>query len=45
MVDGHPEIERLKPLSRLGKDEWGVLGEIKRISRIKHADWPGHYER
>ena len=45
MVDGHPEIDRLKPLSRLGKDEWGTLGEVKTISRIKHADWPGHYER
>ena len=45
MVDGHPEIERLKPLSRLGKDEWGTLGEVKTISRIKHTDWPGHYER
>ena len=45
MVDGHPEVDRLKPLSRLGKDEWGTLGEVKTISRIKHADWPGHYER
>ena len=45
MVDGHPEIDRLKPLSRLGKDEWGVLGDVRRISRIKNADWPEHYER
>ena len=45
MVDGHPEIDRLKPLSRLGRDEWGVLGETKKISRIKNADWPGHYGR
>lgn len=45
MVGGHPEIDRLKPLSRLGKNEWGVLGEIKTISRIKQTDWPGHYNR
>jgi len=44
MVDGHPEIGRLRPLSRLGKDEWGLLGEIREISRIKHDDWPGHYK-
>jgi flavin reductase (DIM6/NTAB) family NADH-FMN oxidoreductase RutF len=44
LVDGHPEIERLKPLSRLGRNEWGLLGEIRRIDRIKHRDWPGHYE-
>jgi flavin reductase (DIM6/NTAB) family NADH-FMN oxidoreductase RutF len=44
LVDGHPEIERLKPLARLGRNEWGLLGEIRRIDRIKHRDWPGHYD-
>jgi flavin reductase (DIM6/NTAB) family NADH-FMN oxidoreductase RutF len=43
MVDGHPEIERLKPLSRLGKNQWGLLGEIRRINRIPFDDWPGHF--
>jgi len=41
LVDGHPEISRLKPLSRLGKDEWGTVGEVREISRIRHADWRG----
>jgi flavin reductase (DIM6/NTAB) family NADH-FMN oxidoreductase RutF len=41
MVDGHPEISRLKPLSRLGKDEWGTMGEVRELSRIRHADWRG----
>lgn len=41
LVDGHPEIARLKPLSRLGKDEWGTVGEVREISRIRHADWRG----
>ncbi len=45
LVDGHPEIGRLRPLSRLGKNEWGLLGEISEISRIRFDDWPGHYER
>ena len=45
MVDGHPEIDRLRPLARLGRDEWGLLGEIRTISRISHDDWPGHYDR
>ncbi|PWI42669.1 flavin reductase family protein [Streptomyces sp. ICBB 8177] len=42
MTDGHPDIRRLRPLSRLGKDEWGTLGEVLEISRIRYADWPGH---
>jgi flavin reductase (DIM6/NTAB) family NADH-FMN oxidoreductase RutF len=42
--DGLPAIDRLKPLSRLGRDEWGTLGEVLEITRIRHDDWPGHYE-
>lgn len=41
--EGHPEITRLRPLARLGKNEWSTIGEVKEISRIRHADWPGHY--
>ncbi len=41
LVDGHPEISRMKPLSRLGKDEWGTVGDVREISRIRHADWQG----
>lgn len=45
VLDGtHPRIELLRPLSRLGRDEWGTAGEIREISRIRHADWPGHYQ-
>ncbi len=43
LQDGRPEVRRLKPLSRLGADEWGTHGEIRDITRIRHADWPGHY--
>jgi flavin reductase (DIM6/NTAB) family NADH-FMN oxidoreductase RutF len=43
MVDGHPELDRLAPLSRLGKDEWGVTPAVRAISRIPWTDWPGHY--
>ncbi|MFG2208614.1 flavin reductase family protein [Streptomyces sp. NPDC048638] len=41
LVDGHPEIARLQPLSRLGKDEWGTVGGVRELSRIRHADWQG----
>ena len=41
--DGHPAIDRLRPLSRLGKDEWGSAGEIREITRIARQEWPGHY--
>ncbi|GAA2164900.1 flavin reductase (DIM6/NTAB) family NADH-FMN oxidoreductase RutF [Humibacillus xanthopallidus] len=29
----HVDIHRIKPLSRLGRDEWGLLGEIREIAR------------
>ncbi|MDA0565606.1 flavin reductase family protein [Streptomonospora sp. S1-112] len=41
VVEGHPEIALLRPLSRLGKDEWGALGEVTSLRRIRYADWPG----
>lgn len=44
MVNGHPEAERLRPLARLGKDEWSTLGEIRSIERISERSWPSHYE-
>ncbi len=43
LVDGHPEIHLLRPLSRLGKDEWGGAPPVREIARIRYADWPGHY--
>jgi flavin reductase (DIM6/NTAB) family NADH-FMN oxidoreductase RutF len=41
LIDGLPEIHRLRPLARLGKDEWGTLGEVLEIKRIRYQDWPG----
>jgi flavin reductase (DIM6/NTAB) family NADH-FMN oxidoreductase RutF len=44
VMDGdHPEVRRLRPLARLGKDEWSTLGEVREISRIRYSDWPGHF--
>lgn len=44
VLDGdHPSIALLRPLARLGKDEWSTIGEVKTISRIRYADWPGHF--
>lgn len=46
VLDGsHPDIARLQPLSRLGRDEWGEPPTAREITRIRYADWPGHYER
>ncbi|RCV47845.1 flavin reductase family protein [Marinitenerispora sediminis] len=36
---GLPEISRLRPLSRLGKNEWGTVGEVTPLDRISHAEW------
>jgi hypothetical protein len=27
-------------LSRLGLDEWGTIGEVREIKRIRASDWP-----
>ena len=41
VLDGqHPLVEGLRPLSRLGLDEWGTVGEVKHIARIRASDWP-----
>jgi flavin reductase (DIM6/NTAB) family NADH-FMN oxidoreductase RutF len=33
LVDGHPEMAHLQPLSRLGRDEWGLPPEVVRLQR------------
>ncbi|GAA2173599.1 flavin reductase family protein [Arthrobacter parietis] len=44
VLDGdHPRVDLLEPLSRLGRDEWGTLGEVRRIRRIRLEDWPGSF--
>jgi flavin reductase (DIM6/NTAB) family NADH-FMN oxidoreductase RutF len=37
--DGRPRIEHLKPLARLGGNEWSTLGEIREIRRIPYRKW------
>ncbi|MDQ0736358.1 flavin reductase family protein [Arthrobacter agilis] len=44
VLDGDlPAIGALRPLSRLGRNEWGTAGTIRSITRIPAGDWPGHY--
>jgi flavin reductase (DIM6/NTAB) family NADH-FMN oxidoreductase RutF len=38
LVDGHPEYDRLDPLSRLGKDEWGVHAQVVSVRRPRRPD-------
>ncbi|MDJ0376215.1 flavin reductase family protein [Cryobacterium sp. PH31-L1] len=40
---GHPLIDKLRPLSRLGLDEWGTIGEVKEIRRIRASEWPREF--
>ncbi|MEU3500670.1 flavin reductase family protein [Streptomyces hundungensis] len=37
MVDGHPEIRRLLPLARLGRDEWGTVASVHELGRVPYA--------
>ncbi len=39
LVDGHPEIELLRPLARLGRRQWSTIGEVREIGRISYEDW------
>jgi flavin reductase (DIM6/NTAB) family NADH-FMN oxidoreductase RutF len=43
MRDGLPAIDLLAPIARLGRNEWGEIGEIRTITRIALEDWPGHF--
>ncbi|ADH67864.1 Flavin reductase like domain [Nocardiopsis dassonvillei] len=36
LVDGHPEATLLRPLARLGRDEWSTLGEVRALPRIPY---------
>ncbi len=38
-----PAIERLRPLARLGRNQWSTIGTVLEITRIPHSRWPGHY--
>lgn len=43
LIDGHPAMELLRPLSRLGRNEWGDPPTVRRIDRIRYTDWPTGY--
>ena len=36
---GRPRIEHLRPLARLGGNEWTALGEVREIKRIPYRRW------
>jgi len=40
---GLPAIGKLRPLARLGRNEWSTIGEVLDITRIAYDQWPGHY--
>jgi flavin reductase (DIM6/NTAB) family NADH-FMN oxidoreductase RutF len=42
---GLPTIDKLRPLARLGRDEWSTIGDVLDITRIPYRHWPGHYKR
>lgn len=38
LVDGHPEMAGLEPLSRLGKDEWGLPPQVRSTPRPRKPE-------
>jgi flavin reductase (DIM6/NTAB) family NADH-FMN oxidoreductase RutF len=39
--DGRPAIDLLKPVARLGANEWSSIGEVTSRRRIPFAEWDG----
>jgi flavin reductase (DIM6/NTAB) family NADH-FMN oxidoreductase RutF len=39
--DGRPAIDLLRPLARLGADEWSTIGEVSSRRRIPYAELSG----
>ena len=37
--DGRPRIDALRPLARLGGNEWSTIGEVLDIRRIPYTEW------
>lgn len=42
---GRPAVDRLRPLSRLGGNEWATVDQVREITRIAYREWPGHYKK
>ncbi|MFE1886273.1 flavin reductase family protein [Streptomyces diastatochromogenes] len=40
LVDGRPDIGLLRPLARLGGNEWSTVGEVHEAARIPYREWP-----
>ncbi|MER6734460.1 hypothetical protein [Streptomyces puniciscabiei] len=36
LVEGRPDIGRLRRLSRLGANEWGTVGEVRELARVPY---------
>lgn len=39
LTDGHPDVHKMRPLTRMGKNEWGTLGDVREIKRIPYQQW------
>lgn len=38
LVDGRPDIGLLRPLARLGGNEWSTIGEVRRAARVPYRE-------
>jgi len=36
LADGHPDVELMRPLARLGRNEWSTLGEVRAVDRLPY---------
>jgi flavin reductase (DIM6/NTAB) family NADH-FMN oxidoreductase RutF len=42
--DGRPRIDQLRPLARLGGNEWSTIGDVREIRRIPYERWTAEPE-
>ncbi|MFJ3640283.1 flavin reductase family protein [Streptomyces sp. NPDC090108] len=40
LVEGRPDIRMLRPLARLGGNEWSTVGEVSELARQRYQDEP-----
>ena len=43
--DGLPEIALLRPMARLGREEWSAIGAVSTRSRVRYVDWNADWKR
>lgn len=36
-VDNHPVADRMRPMTRIGRNEWATLGEVRELAQVPYS--------